>query len=242
MSVAEPTAIRREALHQTVQDRIKRFIIERGYRTGDPLPAEADLARALGVSRPSLREAMKALQSLGVVDTRHGAGTFVGRFSFSPMVDGLIFRIRSDLGRDVQTIRDLLEIRMTIENALVARVATEGNFAHLAEMRAIVERMETSAARDEEFFAEDRLFHEVLYRPLGNALVVTLIQAFWEVLSRVRGELRFVPVPPSATAADHRRIVEAIAAADPVAAAEAMTTHFDGILRRIREPDPSLDS
>lgn len=105
MSAAAPPVIRREALHQTVQDRIKRFIIERGYRPGDPLPAEAELARALGVSRPSLREAIKALQILGVVETRHGAGTFVGRFSFSPMVDGLIFRIRSDLGRDVQTIR-----------------------------------------------------------------------------------------------------------------------------------------
>lgn len=237
MSAAAPPVIPRQALHQTVQDRIKRFIIERGYRPGDPLPAEAELARALGVSRPSLREAMKALQILGVVETRHGAGTFVGRFSFSPMVDGLIFRIRSDLGRDVQTIRDLLEIRMTLENALVTRVATDRTPEHLAEMRAIVERMETCAARHEEFFEEDRLFHEALYRPLGNALVVTLIQAFWEVLSRVRDELRFVPVPPTVTAADHRRIVQALEAGDQAAAAEAMTTHFDGIMHRIREPE-----
>jgi DNA-binding FadR family transcriptional regulator len=238
MDVAPPTAIRREALHQTVQDRIKRFIIERGFRPGDPLPAEAELARALGVSRPSLREAMKALQILGVVETRHGAGTFVGRFSFSPMVDGLIFRIRSDLGRDLQTVHDLLEIRMTLENALVARVASSPNPDHLAELRGIVERMERMAARDVEFFEEDRLFHEALYRPLGNALLVRLIQAFWEILSRVRAELPFVPVPPTTTAADHRRIVAALEAGDPTAATAAMTGHFHGILRRIQQPSP----
>jgi DNA-binding FadR family transcriptional regulator len=238
MGVVEPTAIRREALHQTVQDRIKRFIIERGFRPGDPLPAEADLARALGVSRPSLREAMKALQILGVVETRHGSGTFVGRFSFSPMVDGLIFRIRSDIGRDVQTIHDLLEIRMTLENALVARIAAAPDPAHLSELRGIVERMERQAEDEAEFFQEDWLFHEALYRPLGNALLVRLIQAFWEILSRVRAELPFVPVPLATTAADHRRILSALEAGDPVAATKAMTTHFDGILSRIQQPTP----
>jgi DNA-binding FadR family transcriptional regulator len=238
MDIAPPAAIRREALYQTVQDRIKRYIIERGFRPGDPLPAEAELARALGVSRPSLREAMKALQILGVVETRHGAGTFVGRFSFSPMVDGLIFRIRSDLGRDLQTVHDLLEIRMTLENALVTRIAAAPTPEHLAELRGIVERMEIKAAQGEEFFEEDRLFHEALYRPLGNALLVRLIQAFWEIHTRVRSELPFDPVPPSTTAADHRRIVAALEAGDSVAATAAMTDHFTGLLRRFKQPSP----
>lgn len=236
MVAASSIAIPREALSHAVQDRITRFIIDQGYRPGDLLPAEPELARALGISRSSLREAMKVLQTLGVVETVHGRGTFVGRFSFDPLVDGLAFRIRIDLHQNVQTVRELLEIRMILESALVERMAGTCTPEHLAELRAILERMDARAAQGEEFPEEDRAFHEALYRPLGNALIVRLLQAFWEVIMLVRDELSFEDVSPAVTASNHRRIVEALAAGDGPAAAAAMTAHFDGVQRRLRDP------
>lgn len=235
--VVGPPAIRRELLHQTVQDRIKQFILERGFRAGDLLPAEADLARALGVSRPSLREAMKALQLLGVVETRHGAGTFVGRFSLEPLVEGLTFRILMDRPRAVQTVRDLLEIRMVLESTLIRRIADSHTPDQIEELQRLVGRMEERAARGETFPEEDRAFHEALYRPLGNQMVVSLLQAFWDVIALVRHELGFEFVAPMVTAADHRRLVDAIAAGDGDAAAAAMVRHFHGIQQRLPEPE-----
>lgn len=236
MVAASSIAIPREALSHAVQDRITRFIIEQGYRPGDLLPAEPELARALGISRSSLREAMKVLQTLGVVETVHGRGTFVGRFSFDPLVDSLAFRIRIDLHQNVKTVRELLEIRMILESALVERMAGTCTPEHLAELWAILDRMDARAAQGEEFPEEDRAFHEALYRPLGNALIVRLLQAFWEVIMLVRDELSFEDVPPAVTASNHRRIVEALAAGDGPAAAAAMTAHFDGVQRRLRDP------
>ncbi len=213
-----------------------RYIIERGCRPGDPLPGEAELAKALGVSRSSLREAMKVLQTLGVVATVHGRGTFVGRFSFEPLVDGLAFGIRIDLRQNVQTVRELLEIRMILESALVARLAGKCQPEHLDELRRIVAAMDARAAKGEEFPEEDRAFHEVLYRPIGNTLVVQLLQAFWDVIMLVRDDLQFEDVPPTITAENHRRIVEALAAGDAAGAVAALTAHFDGVQRRLRDP------
>jgi len=231
---------RRELLHLAVQDRIKRFIIAGGFQPGDLLPPEAELARALGVSRPSLREAMKALQSVGLVETRQGAGTFVGRFSLDHLVAGLAFTIRSDLGRNLRTLRDLVEIREILERDLVARVAPLMTPPLLERLTSLVAGMEARAERGELFPAEDRAFHEALYRPLGNALLTQLLGAFWEVFAAVRDELPGEGPLSRETAAGHRRIVEALAAGDGPAAAAAMTAHFAGIHQRLRAAEEAL--
>jgi DNA-binding FadR family transcriptional regulator len=125
-----------------------------------------------------------------------------------------------------------------LERSLVARVAAVRTPEQIAQLEALVARMEASGAKGEEFPEDDRVFHEVLYRPLGNSLVVTLLQAFWQVLARVRNDLNLAPTDPAVTAADHRRIVDAIVAGDGEAASEAMTIHFNGIQSRIQEPVP----
>src|SRR5699024_5539870 len=106
------TSLNRSILHQSTQDRVKAYILDNGLRAGDALPAGSELARVLGVSRPSLRESIRVLQTLGVIKSRHGRGTFVGRFSLAPLVDGLSFSIRvSDAPEAARGIREMLEIR-----------------------------------------------------------------------------------------------------------------------------------
>lgn len=233
-------SLRRQILHQVVQERIKRFIIDRGYQPGDPLPAEAELARELGVSRPSLREAMKALQAVGVVEPRHGSGTYVGQFSLGRLTDGLAFRARIDLrqrGSSARTLSELLQLRQVVESGLLASVAAVLTADQLADLETIVSRMEARAARGEFFPEEDWAFHEALYRPLGNQLLLELVQAFWDVFALLSDE-----VPPSAEspvtiAAGHRRILDALRQGDADAAAQAMTDHFfSDIWRRLPAP------
>jgi DNA-binding FadR family transcriptional regulator len=233
---AESGSLRREALHLAIQDRLKRFIIERGFQPGDPLPAEAELAHNLGISRPSLREAMKALQTLGVVDIRHGSGTYVGRFTLTPLMDSLAFSIRIDLGRNISTVRELLEIREILERELVARAADTVTPEQLAALNGIVDQMAKRGARGEMFTEEDRAFHERLYQPLGNPMVVQLLHAFWEVFFAVRDDLPGMQADLIATADGHRAIVAALARRDRAAASAAMTAHFEGIQHRLSAP------
>lgn len=227
------TGLRRELLHQSTQDRVKQFIIDHGYGAGDPLPPEAELARQIGVSRPSLREAMRALQTIGVVEARHGVGTFVGHFSFDAFTNGLVFQIdvenRQDESRIARNLNELVAIREALESSVVARMAGKYSGDDIARLYALTAQMETAAAKGEMFAEEDWLFHELLYRPTGNRLLLRLLQAFWTVNDRVR---QTTPSPEylQATARHHRELVDALAAGDGPRAAEAMRVHFSGIL------------
>src|SRR6478752_10780111 len=127
--MAEVAVPRREALQDTIQQRIERYIIDSGSSPGNLLPPQQELARALGISVPSLREAMKSLEAIGVIEVRHGSGTYVGRFSLDPLVDGLTFRIRLEAGENMRTMSELLEIRTVLESAYVRKVAECANMA-----------------------------------------------------------------------------------------------------------------
>lgn len=225
---------RREALHDTVQARIERFIIDSGSKPGDPLPSQQDLARALGISIPSLREAMKSLEALGVIEVRHGSGTFVGRFSLDAMVDGLAFRIRLEAGENRRTVSELLEIRMILEQTYIRRVAETATEAQIAALSALVDDMDAQAAAGSEFADEDWRFHELLYRPVNNAVLTMLVRAFWEVVDLVKPDLDVAPGSFEVTAREHREIVNALAAHDPDRAAAAIEAHFAGIRGRVR--------
>lgn len=220
--------LRGDLLHDAIKERIKWFIVERGLQAGDPLPTEVELVRILGVSRNSLREAMRSLQTLGMVEVRHGYGTFVGNFSMDPLVDGLTFRILSNMKRNIRTVHELLELRQVIESGLIMRVVEKLTAEDVAELRRLVTGMETRATRGEAAPIEDRAFHETLYRPLENGLIIQLLQAFWDIFRIVRDKLPGTPPPLTVTAAQHREILDAVESRDPVAAANAMTQHFRG--------------
>ena len=233
--MAEMALPRREALQDTIQQRIERYIIDSGSSPGDLLPPQQELARALGISVPSLREAMKSLEAIGVIEVRHGSGTYVGRFSLDPLVDGLTFRIRLEAGENLRTMTELLELRMVLESAYVRRVAERASRETVDELYQIVGRMEASARRDAAFARDDRRFHEVIYAPVKNAFLTLLVRAFWDVVNIIQPELFAVPDDLGGTAKEHRAIVDAIAAHDPEAAEQAMTAHFDGIRARIAQ-------
>lgn len=230
------SAIHRDDLHRVIQDRVKEFIVERGYRTGDLLPAEAELSRQLGISRASLREAMRSLQALGIVETRHGAGTFVGRFSFGLMTDGMAFQIgRSQAGETVsRELIEMLAVREVLETSIVSRLVHHYTQEDIDALYQAAAEMEQLADRSELFTEVDWRFHELLYRPAENQWLTQLLQSFWTVFYRVRD------TPPQslhlvATARHHREVVDAIVARDAAAAARAMTRHFTGVLEWITE-------
>ncbi|MYW66016.1 FCD domain-containing protein [Streptomyces sp. SID8379] len=218
-----------------LQERIKKLIVDRRLPPGAPLPTEPELMELLGVSRNSVREALKALQAMGIVEIRHGFGTYVGPMSMAPMVEGLAFRTVAAHYRGEDSLLQLLELREAVETGLVARLAGRVPDADLAELDALVGEMEKEAGSPEGAVAAatDRAFHATLYRGLGNPLLGEVLDAFWEAFHRVRTDLVDVPRDPQVTCRQHREILDSLRSGDAIRAERAIRDHFGNIRHRL---------
>lgn len=148
-----------------VQQAVKELIVSRRLAAGDPLPTETELMEELGASRNSVREALKALQAVGIVDIRHGFGMFVGRMSLNGLVDELAFHSRIRMHDDgPRQLGHLVEIREVLEAGLVERLIDLGDAADLSPVAEVMARMSAEAEVGVISPETDRLFHDVLYR------------------------------------------------------------------------------
>lgn len=251
-----------------IQEQIKKLIVEQRLPSGAAMPTENELMDQLGVSRNSLREALKALQAMGVVEIRHGFGTYVGAMSMAPMIEGLTFRTVAGHYRGEDSLLQLLELREAIETGLMARlVGSRGNGggagegagegtgdrsgegaerpapdAELAELEALTERMAEESDAGGVRAETDRAFHVALYRGLGNSLLSEVLDAFWDAFHRVRTDLAELPGDPKATWRQHAEILAAVRAGDTLRAEAAVRDHFQDIRTRVRSAVPAHSS
>ncbi|MFG2496759.1 FadR/GntR family transcriptional regulator [Streptomyces sp. NPDC048441] len=230
-----------------IQERIKKLIIDQRLPSGASLPTEPELMERLGVSRNSVREALKALQAMGIVEIRHGFGTYVGPMSMAPMIEGLTFRTVAGHYRGEDSLLQLLELREAVETGLIARLAGRIPAQDLAELDALVDRMDAEAAssdgqidRSGAVHTEtDRAFHATLYRCLRNPLLGEVLEAFWDAFHKVRTDLVDVPQDPKVTCHQHREILDAVRSGDVLRAERAIREHFGNIRTRLTAPAPT---
>ena len=218
---------RPKLLHVSVQESLKAYIADNRVVSGAPLPPEGELAARLGVSRGSVREAIRGLESLGIVESRRGIGVFVARFSFAPLLDNLAFGLREA----VREIAEMLQIRRALEVALIDDVVALASDADIAALREITDRMKARALRGESFAEEDQAFHHALFASLGNATLLQLMDVFWLAFFKAADDLTLDNADPVATWRDHDGIVAALAARDAQAARARLEQHYDGITR-----------
>jgi DNA-binding FadR family transcriptional regulator len=235
-----PAARGRRSRAVEVQEAVKGIILQRGLTAGDPLPTESELMAELGIGRNSVREALKVLQAVGIVDIRHGFGMFVGRMSLNGLVDELAFHSRltmaspSTASDEHSHLGHLIEIREVLESGLVVLLIDRGAIAaDLTEALGAILLMEAEAKVGAISPETDRRFHDVLYRPLANPLVGQLLGAFWEVYHQLRDDLGTPDESPADVARKHRDIYESVLAGDRRAAVAAMRAHFDGVRSRL---------
>jgi DNA-binding FadR family transcriptional regulator len=227
-----PRAPGREQLGRTVAEQIKRHILEHRLRPGDPLPTENELCATLGASRSSVREAMKTLAALDIVQIRHGNGTFVGSLSLAPLVASLTFRGRYSPGDDARVLAELVELRQLFEQGMAARIVAALDDDRLAELDAQVAAMTTATGA--ELVAADREFHRLLIEPTGNALVGQMTGAFWDVYAVVAPDLATASDAETRQALDaHRSLVAAARTRDPGAFVTAVEAHYAPLRQRL---------
>ncbi|WP_220488128.1 FCD domain-containing protein [Tessaracoccus sp. MC1756] len=220
-----------QRLRQTAQA-VKEHILREKLKTGDPMPTEIQLVEALGVSRSNLREAIRSLVTLDILEVRHGTGMFVGRMSMRPLVEALAFKGVVLPGEDFETLRQIVEIRTALDYALAPGIVERMSGHDAPELAGLCNAMTEKTAAGESFAAEDRSFHLKLAEVLSNELYAQLVGAFWDVHTLIAPRLG-VPTPRDLdeTLDAHHSMLQAALAGDLDAYRDAVDRHYAPLLR-----------
>lgn len=216
-----------KSLTRVVADEIVNRIASGHYAPEQMLPAEAELAAELGVSRLTLREAFKSLRSLGVLNVRRGLGTFVTPLSewtgIAPVVSMLESR-----GEELNASVQILELRRMIEVGAARLAADRISAEELAGLDEFLTGMRRShrVHRIDEFVTADLSFHAIILRASGNLLAPIVLNQLSSLLSSTRRETSSVSEIRSHAIDMHARIFEALREGDPAVAAAAMDEHM----------------
>lgn len=216
-------------------DKIKHMIVSGRLGPGDRLPREADLAGELGLSRNSLREAVRALSLMRILEVRQGDGTYVSSLEPTMLLDALGFLL--DFQRD-DSVLQLFGVRRILEPAATALATRNLTDEAIAEIRAVIaaDSLSTSVA---ELVDHDLRFHAMIAAGAGNPMLESIATQIslpttrariWRGLTQQDAYQR--------TLDEHQGIIDAIASRDPELAAARATTHIAGVedwLRRTRD-------
>jgi GntR family transcriptional repressor for pyruvate dehydrogenase complex len=225
MTDTSATRSRRRAPSVTEEaiDKMRELIVSGSWGPGDRLPKESELAAQLGLSRNSLREAVRALSQLRVLEVRQGDGTYVSSLEPGLLLESTGFISHLLLG---ETEIELYEVRRILEAAAATLAAGRIDAAEKAELGQILERMR-EADSVEDLVEADVDFHAVIAKAAGNAVLASLLASLSTSTMRIRlwhGRAADDALPE--TREEHRRIYEAIVAGDPELARAAATAHI----------------
>ncbi|SEB46138.1 DNA-binding transcriptional regulator, FadR family [Paramicrobacterium humi] len=221
---------------QTVLSHVEAALLDGTLAPGQRLPGERALATELGVGRSSVREALRVLEVLGLVRTAAGSGPHAGAMIVATPRGGMSTLLRLQVAASGFARRDVVATRLLLETAVAAELAQQAQ-PDLAAADEMLGAMAASDLAPAEFLALDAQFHLALAEASGNTVVAavmaglrTAIESY--VLEGSEGIADW-PATVERLRAEHRRIVDAIRAADPVAAREHMHDHITGYYAQI---------
>jgi len=223
-------------LYEQIVTQIEQKILAGELIAGDRFPAERELAKQFGVSRTAVREAMKVLRQKGLAESRPGRGTFVTERTASAVRHSLNVMIQVRKGDSWQ---NLVEVRAILEPEIAARAALRRDEADLNALEQAVKAAEAGVDA-EKFIASDLDFHRILVAATKNPLLMALTDAMLGPLREQREQTFAASGGARRGNIHHRRILEAVARADPAAARQAMRDHLEQV-RTDSQVEPRLE-
>jgi GntR family transcriptional repressor for pyruvate dehydrogenase complex len=221
--VIEP--IKKTRIAEEVADRIRTLILDGTFPQAQPLPSERVLTEQFGVSRGSIRDALRMLETIGLIETQHGRGTFPRALTVDRLVAPLasMMKFQHDL-RD-----ELLDVRRMFEPAVARVAAARATDEDFADLERIINAQQRKLKKGQSAIVEDTEFHAALARSTRNRVVVSLMATLNDLLVESRKLTLKQKGRPAKSIEGHETVVAALRRRDQEGAARAMYKHIDQI-------------
>ena len=218
----------RQSLMERTVEGIRRYLRENNLKPGDRLPTERRLAEMFGVSRTVVRDAIKTLSGLGIVDVKDRIGLFVSELGS----ESLAHRLSTHVRLNNAAVESLLQVRQTLEASTAEWAAESCSYDDRLRLRALIEENKSCIASPDRiatFKRVDAEIHMAIAEIAGNPIVLSLLQEVLKYL-RVFGEfVERVPAFVESCTEEHAVLVDAICRRDPAEARRAMTNHLTSV-------------
>jgi GntR family transcriptional repressor for pyruvate dehydrogenase complex len=217
--------VKRVSTTERIVENLVALIAQRSLQPGDKLPPERELCEIIGVSRPVLREALKALQVMNIIRIQQGAGAYVRSLEPQNIVEHLdiVFHL------DISLYHDLYEARRVLEGSLARMAAARITQEELAALAENIRKAEEHTCDLEDFYQLDLDLHGIVLKAAGNRVMPVFMQSINKLVLLMRKRSNAKPHIRLNTIADHRMIYEALAARDGEAAGKAMEQHIANV-------------
>jgi GntR family transcriptional repressor for pyruvate dehydrogenase complex len=222
-------AIKRTRIHEEVVNQIHELIREGRFKAGDQLASERELAETFKVSRTSVREALRALETQGLIVTRSGMGTFVADLP----TESLVAPLAKFLIEEKNALADIFEMRKLIEPQIAALAAERATEEEIERMRGILEKQREQIRQGATGVEADTEFHFAIGKATQNQALQRLASALMDLLSHSREESLQTPGRDEASLTSHYGILKAIEEHDADRAREAMIEHITKIEQNV---------
>jgi GntR family transcriptional repressor for pyruvate dehydrogenase complex len=230
--------IQKVSIAEEIAKQIMELISSGSLRPGQRLPSERELVEHFQASRPSIREALRGLSIVGVLNARVGHGTSV---AVNP---GIFMRKVMELGMVTEKpdINNLLEVRIALEVMSAARAARNASEANLNELRDLVTKMKACGTNETQFARIDAEFHVVIAKASGNSLILDLVSMIRSQMIRALTKALHSPNAILHSNKEHATLLNAIESHDADASRAAMLAHLEGFQRHLMDTESRLDS
>ena len=209
---------------EEVVGRLRDMIQNGQLSAGDRLPPERDLAKLLGVSRPTLRAGIRSLTAVGILQSKQGAGTFVAEAQDSPTLDTSALRLLSALHGF--TSDEMFEARLALEMSIAGLAAERANSEDMAALAEEIAGMYASIEKPEQYLVHDMQFHQTVAAASGNRILTALMNMVATILFDYRSKTVKRALDLKDSAEQHHNIYRAIREHNPEAARQAMRVHL----------------
>jgi GntR family transcriptional repressor for pyruvate dehydrogenase complex len=209
---------------EEVVTRLREMIQNGELAAGDRLPPERDLAKLLGVSRPTLRAGIRSLATVGILQSKQGAGTFVAEAEESPTLDTGALKLLSALHGF--TSDEMFEARIALEMSIAALAAERATSEQMAQLAEEIAGMYASVERPEQYLVDDMPFHQTVAAASGNRILTALMYLVASILFEYRSKTVKRARDLKDSAEQHHNIYRAIREHDQEAARQAMRYHL----------------
>lgn len=216
--------IKRTSVGEAVIAEIRDAITRGELKPGDQLPPERELSTRLGVSRLAMREGLKVLEAMGLVEARQGEGTFVCRPTAESMIDPLVATML-----ETAQLLELVEGRTVLEVEMSGLAARRASAAQLSRMQASLVAQEDDLAAGRSYLQADIDFHEAIIEAAGNQVLARFYDNINDLIVHLRDRTHTVEGSGIRALTSHRKIYEAIAARNETAARKAMRDHMKNV-------------